>query len=168
MKKLTTLLFAILLLSTPVPAQETEEVVTESGAPDNLLKNSDMSRGTSGWTGDRTLAEDGDNWVLVVRAKKGSERIFSQEFHAMKAADLKISFRYKTEDYKGRGLKISMVYGNSSWYTDMDLKADGEWHEVNWKFSEGKGKTKLTLQFNVKEGEGTVFFDDITAVDRAK
>ena len=172
MKKLTTLLLTALLLATPLLAQEMEEEETGStrkgDVGTNLLKNSDMSLGVWGWVGDRAFIKDEDNSVLAVRAKSGSERVFSQEFLAHRATDLEVTFKYKTADYKGRGLRISMVHGNSSWYNDMDLKTDNEWHEVKWNFRDAKDKSKLILRFAIKEGEGTVFFDDIVATLTAK
>jgi hypothetical protein len=51
-------------------------------------------------------------------------------------------------------------------FTTRDLTADGQWHELVWNFPQVNDSASLIFIFTVKEGEGTVFFDDIIAVEK--
>jgi len=132
----------------------------------NLFKNGDMSNGTMGWQGDRRFVDDGGNRVMEVKAKKSGPRVFSQEINTEKVSDLVIKFKYKTADYKGKGLRIEVKWasGNTQYtrYGDVTLKADGTWQEDGSKIADINAP-KVNVIFTLSEGEGTVYFDDIIA-----
>ncbi len=137
--------------------------VTTSAADDknNLFKNSDVNTPTV-WQGDRKFDKDGDNKVLRLVAKAKDAQQFSQEASVGDAKDLILVFRYKTTDYKGRGLQLrGRRPDGSSTFRNIDPKVTGEWTEYRWPFSEVRGAKKMTFSITLLEGEGSVLFDDV-------
>ncbi|MDR0533251.1 MAG: hypothetical protein LBH01_04785 [Verrucomicrobiales bacterium] len=167
MKKLSVILLIVATLSGPVFAQDTMGIVTNPAMEGNLFKNGDMNNGTIGWQGDRRFVDDGDNRVMEVKAKKSGPRVFSQEISTEKATGLTVKFKYKTADYKGKGLRIEVKWtsGNTQYtrYGDVELKADGAWQEAGNKITDINA-SKVSVVFTLSEGEGTVYFDDIMAL----
>ncbi|MDR1145561.1 MAG: hypothetical protein LBK71_05430 [Verrucomicrobiales bacterium] len=169
MKTILTILLVGAVMTWRAAAQETATMgATENPAmAGNLFRNGDMSNGTMGWQGDRTFATDDDNRVLVVKAKKNSEQAFSQSIKTDKLKDVIFKFRYKTADYKGRGLELRVRRNDNSYtYRDQDLTADGKWHDMTWNFSQVRDHANVVFVITVKEGQGTVLFDDIIAVEK--
>lgn len=136
-------------------------VCTASAAEDNLFKNSDVNTPTV-WQGDRKFDKDGENKVLKLVARKNDTQKFFQEIGVGGAKDLVLVFRYKTADYKGRGVQLRGKRENgSSTFRNIDPKATGDWIEYRWDFSEIRDSKRMTFSIELQEGEGSVLFDDI-------
>ncbi len=130
-------------------------------ASENLFKNSDVNTPTV-WQGDRKFDKDGDNKVLRLVAKPKDTQSFWQEVSVGDAKDLVLVFRYKSADYKGRGLQLrGRRPDGSSTFRNITPKIDGQWTEYRWNFSEIRGAKKLTFSLELLEGEGSMLFDDI-------
>lgn len=130
-------------------------------AGENLFKNSDVNTPTI-WQGDRKFDKDGENKVIKLAAKKSETQKFFQEVTVGDAKDLVLSFRYKSSDYKGRGLQLRGKRDNgSSTFRNVEPKVSGDWVEYRWEFSEIRGSKKMVFSLELLEGEGTVLFDDV-------
>ncbi|MDR1283361.1 MAG: hypothetical protein LBK99_21460 [Opitutaceae bacterium] len=128
----------------------------------NLFKNSDMN-GSGGWKGDRKYETVDGNRAISLGAEKKKTVSFSQDVKSKGITDLVLKFRYKTSDYKGRGLELRGKRDDGSWtFRNSDLKADGQWHNYTWNFNQVRGSETILFSVELLEGEGRVFFDDIT------
>jgi len=148
---------------------------------ENLFDNSKMDT-AGGWKGTKKFvkeespaaedqntneAEVKENRVLVVSAKKRDWVEFSQEVASKGIKDLVLKFRYRTNDYAGRGLELrGYRQDRSSTFKNYTLVADGQWHEIEWKFTQVGNSNKIDFSFFILEGEGDVSFDDITVEPR--
>lgn len=132
-----------------------------SFAGENLFKNSDVNTPTV-WQGDRKFDKDGENKVIKIVAKKSDTQKFLQEVSVGDAKDLVLSFRYKSADYKGRGLQLRGKRENgSSTFRNVTPKVSGEWVQYTWDFSEIRDSKRMVFSIEVLEGEGVFLFDDI-------
>ncbi len=128
---------------------------------ENLFRNSDMETG-SGWSGDRRFEKVDENRVMVMEARKGRTVTCYQDVATRDQKDLILKFRYRTKDYSGRGLQLRGLRQNdSSTFRNINLKADDQWHDFEWQFSEIRGSSKIRFSFELLEGEGKVFLDDV-------
>jgi hypothetical protein len=128
---------------------------------ENLAKDSTMDT-TTGWSGDRKFETVEDNRVLVLEAEKKKTVVISQEIKTRDISDLYITLRYRTKDYKGRGLQFrGKRQDGSSTFRTHELKADGTWHELKWRFSEIRGTNELRFSIELLQGQGTVLIDDV-------
>lgn len=121
-----------------------------------------------GWKGVKKMVTekegDKDNRLLQITANPRGSSAFSQDVSVRDIKDVKLKLRYRTKDYKGRGLEIRGTRADGGFtYLTKDLKADGQWHEIEWNFSQINGTKKVDFSFIVLDGEGEVFFDDVTA-----
>lgn len=134
----------------------------KASAEENLLKNGDFEKGTSRWKGSRDDEELDGNKVLAVEADADEMQFFSQEIDPDDYKDLHLVFRYKSsEDYKGRGLTIRWKRPDgSSTYRSISIKAAQDWEEEEWNFDQVRGARTINFIIEVKEGEGTLYFDD--------
>lgn len=131
---------------------------------DDLFRNSEMNSAV-GWKGDKSYDEIEGNKVLRLKASPNKIMSFFQDANTRNLDDVVLRFRYRTADYKGRGLQLrGQRLSGAGTFKNLDLIADGKWHEQKWLFSEIRGNPKITFFFNLKEGEGTVYFDDISLV----
>ncbi|AHF90736.1 hypothetical protein OPIT5_11515 [Opitutaceae bacterium TAV5] len=147
------LLKTLLVLASLVPVVACAE---------NLFKNSDMN-GSGGWKGDRKYETVDGNRALSLSAEKKKIVSFSQDVKSKGITDLVLKFRYKTSDYKGRGLELRGKRDDgSSTFRTSDLKADDKWHAYTWNFSHVRGSETILFSIELLEGEGKVLFDDIT------
>ncbi len=129
---------------------------------ENLFKNGDMAT-SSGWKGDRKFVPLDGNRVLILKANKRKETSFNQAVDSRDVKDFTVKFRYKSFNYKGRGMKIRGTRGNGAFtYQTYNLQSDGKWHEISWRFSEVRDSRRIDFSFLLLEGEGEVFFDDLT------
>lgn len=134
---------------------------------ENLFSNGDMD--TAGaWKGskkiDKEMVNDKPNRFLVVAAKKKDTVTFHQDIDTKGMISVELKLRYRSKDYKGRGLEIRGVRtGGSSTFQDFELVADGAWHEINWSYTQVQRSRRIDFNFKVLEGEGDVCFDDISA-----
>ncbi len=138
-----------------------------------------------GWKGTKKIASEDDgtakddkaakpekpdkehkaNRVLIVTAKKNDPVSFNQQVDTKDVEDLVITFRYRTKDYAGRGLELRGIRPDrGSTLTNYKLVADGAWHEITWKFGQLRGNKKIDFQFALLQGDGSVEFDDVSAV----
>ncbi len=140
-------------------------------AAENLFDNSAMD--TAGaWKGSKKFvvedqkdagADSKENRVLCVSGNKRERVSFSQKVPLRGLTDLIVKFRYRTKDYAGRGLEIrGMRPGGSSTFINRQFEVDDKWHQVEWKFTQVNGANSVEFMFIVLEGEGDVFFDDVT------
>ncbi|MBA2436246.1 MAG: hypothetical protein H0V54_14410 [Chthoniobacterales bacterium] len=131
------------------------------GLAENLFRNSDMETGAA-WSGDRRIETVDENKVMVMEAKKSRTVSCHQDAATRGQKDLILKFRYRTKDYHGRGLQLRGARQNdSSTFRTINLKADDQWHDFEWPFSEIRGSSKIRFSFELLEGEGKVFLDDI-------
>ncbi|MEO7725041.1 MAG: hypothetical protein ABIU29_10235 [Chthoniobacterales bacterium] len=129
---------------------------------ENLFRNSDMDIGAA-WSGDRRFEKVDDNQAMVMEAKKGRTVSCYQDAATRGQKDLILKFRYRTQDYIGRGLQLRGSRQNdSSTFRTISLKADDQWHDFEWQFSEIRGSSKIRFSFELLEGAGKVFLDDVT------
>jgi hypothetical protein len=138
-------------------------LVTSVAYAENLFTNSSMDT-TGGWHGDRRFETVEDNKVATLEAKKNRTVSFSQDVDARNANDLILKFRYRTSDYVGRGLQLrgTRQGRGGSTLTTRPLKADGQWHDMSWNFSEVRDANRITFMLELLEGTGKVWFDDVT------
>ncbi len=135
-------------------------------ADDELLRNGDFSRGTSGWKGDRNIEEDDKgNKYMLIEADDDEEQVFMQE--DLDTKDLTaflLTFRCRpSEDYVGKGLAIRFSHPSGMYYEfKILLKNQGEWDTIKGRFREMRTSDEVTLEIHVLPGEGTVMFDDIS------
>jgi hypothetical protein len=142
--------FILLLLAFPCFSQA-----------ENLAKDSTMDTST-GWSGDRKFETVDDNRVLSLEADKKKTVMVYQDLKTRDLADLYISFRYQSKDYAGRGLQLrGKRQDGSHTFRTIDVKADGQWNEVKWRFSEIRGSNELRFSLEILEGEGIVLIDDV-------
>lgn len=128
---------------------------------ENLFRNSEMDS-TAAWRGDKTFTELDLNRVAVLKANPRREVLLYQTAKTRNLKDVVLKFRYKSTDYQGRGLQLRGERADgSSTFVNMDLKADGQWHDKTWRFSEVRGSPSINFIFKLMEGSGTVYFDDI-------
>jgi hypothetical protein len=144
---------------------------------ENLFSNGNMNT-AGGWKGDGKMvkdepakgeaavqdAKDLENRYLLLSAKKNGPVSFRQEVDTKGLVSVNLKFRYKTKDYKGPGLELrgKRMDGGST-FTNRELKADGEWHEMSWTFTQVAGSRKIDFSVILIQGEGEVAFDDVTA-----
>ena len=130
---------------------------------DNLFTNSDMEK-SSGWRGDKSYKKLGDLSVLELKANPDRMVSFHQDANTRGVKDVLLKLRYMTSDYSGRGFQIrGERVGGGATFNNFSLQADGKWHEITWNFSEVRDNRSLLFFFNLLEGQGTVYFDDIVA-----
>lgn len=130
---------------------------------ENLFTNSSMDT-TGGWQGDRRFETVDGNKVASLEAKKNRTVSFSQDVSTRDVSDLVLKLRYRTADYAGRGLQLRgrrQARGGST-LTTRPLKADGQWHEMTWNFTEVRDANRVTFTIELLEGTGKVLFDDVT------
>lgn len=129
---------------------------------ENLFKNGDMDT-SSGWKGSRKFVKLDTSRVIVLKANKRKSVSFNQSIECRDIKDLVMKYRYKSFNYKGRGMQLRGIRGDgSSTFSTRKLKADGKWHEGSWKFTEIKGSRSMDFSITLLEGEGEVYFDDIS------
>lgn len=137
-----------------------------------LIKNGDFEKGGANWRGDRKVIDEpgatGDkvNRVNAVELKKTQVKEFSQDLVTSNLKDIVITFRYKaSEDYTGRGFQMKMERPNgSSTFRNIPVPdGGGDWKTVKWPFSEIREDNRLKFIIEVREGEGTLYFDDFTS-----
>lgn len=134
---------------------------------ENLAKDSSMDTST-GWSGDRKFEEIEKNRVLVLEAEKKKIVVVHQDLKTRDIPDLYIKLRYRSKDYKGRGLQFRGKRQNGSYtYRLNQIIADGRWNELKWRFSELRGTNELRLSLELLEGEGTVLIDDVVVETEA-
>lgn len=153
-----------LVLCTPLSAQ-------------NLFKNGTMDT-AGGWKGDGKMMKDdavedesvkqGDkeppNRFLLLGAKKNGPVAFKQEIDTRGFIGVALKFCYKTKDYKGPGLEIRGKRMDGSFtFTNKDLVADGEWHQMSWVYTQVGGSKEIDFSFILVQGEGEVAFDNVSA-----
>jgi hypothetical protein len=144
---------------------------------ENLFSNGNMNT-AGGWKGDGKMVKDDPakgeeakiadkdlaNRYLLLSAKKSGPVAFRQEIDTKGLISVNLKFRYRTKDYKGPGLELrGMRPDGSSTYTNRELKADGEWHNMSWNFTQVAGGKKIEFSIILIQGEGEVAFDDVTA-----
>lgn len=128
---------------------------------ENLAKDSSMDTST-GWSGDRKFKVVEDNRVLEMEADKKKTVFVHQDLRTREITDLYIKFRYRSSDYKGRGLQMRGKRDTgSSTFRTITITANGKWNEVEWRFSEIRGSNELRLSLELLQGEGTVMIDDV-------
>ena len=152
-------------------------VLVSSLAAENLFNNGNMDT-AGGWKGGGkiikgepvkgTIVEEGAKVpverYLQITAKKNGPVSFNQEIDTKDVFGVVLKFCYKTKDYKGPGLEIRGIrMDRSSTFTNRNLIADGEWHEMFWDFKQVAGSRKVDFSFMVLQGEGEVQFDNISA-----
>lgn len=112
---------------------------------------------TSAWKGEKKFLDDSGNRVIAIDARKNKKQGFTQDADTKEFKKVKLTFRYKSSDYKGVGFEIGKLQGT---FQVIDAKVDGAWHNYTWEV--GVGNTpKTTLKFFLHEGTGTMLFDDI-------
>ncbi|NQX00025.1 hypothetical protein HQ447_05140 [bacterium] len=137
-------------------------------AAENLFSNGTMDT-AGGWKGDGKMikdevVKDPPNRFLQLSAKKSGPVSFHQEVDTKGIFSVALKFRYMTKDYKGPGLEMRGIrMDRSSTFTNRVLKADGEWHEMTWVFTQVGGGKKVDFSFILLQGEGDVLFDDVSA-----
>lgn len=140
-------------------------VMATPSIAENLFDNSSMDSSSS-WRGDRDYeAEPGneENRVIVLEANERRAVSFYQDVNTTRIKDLIFKFRYKSDNYKGRGYQTRGIRTDrSSTFRNRTVEADGEWHEVEWRFSEIRGSRRIRFEIELLEGEGEVLFDDVT------
>ena len=135
---------------------------------ENLFDNSTMDT-AGGWKGSRKfVVEEKDNRVLSVEAKKRGPVSFSQKVPLRGLTDLVLKFRYRTANYNGRGFELKGTRPDDTWtFVNRAVETDGQWHEMEWTYTQVKGSNSIDFEISVLEGEGEIFFDDVT-VESAK
>jgi hypothetical protein len=140
---------------------------------ENLFSNGNMNT-AGGWKGDGKIVKDEPakegatkevgNRFLMLSAKKNGPVSFRQEVDTKDLISVNLKVRYKTKDYKGPGLEIrgKRMDGDFT-FQNWDLKADGEWHEISWAFTQVAGSKKIVFSVILIQGEGEVSFDDVSA-----
>lgn len=129
---------------------------------ENLFQNGDMEK-SIGWKGDKSYTKLGDVTVLELKASPRKIVSFFQDAKTRDLKDVEVAFKYMTKDYKGRGLQLRGERpGGGGTFRNETLVTDGAWHEVKWRFSEIRDNRSILFHFNLLEGEGTVYFDDVT------
>jgi hypothetical protein len=140
----------------------------------NLFSNGTMDT-AGGWKGTKRIIEEPKkteggigldetakpNRYLVLSAHMKDLETFSQEVDSKDTMVLRLSFRYMTKDYVGRGLELRGVRTDGgSTYTSKAIVADGKWHVVTWEFDQVSKSRKIDFKFSLWQGKGDVFFDD--------
>lgn len=134
---------------------------------ENLVKDGSMDS-PAGWSGDRKFETVDDNRVLVMEAKSNRIMKVSTEVNTRNVKDLVVTFRYRSSDYDGRGFQLRGTRpGGGSTYRNLDVKADGEWHEYTWNFSEVRDSKSIDFSFSLLEGTGTVMIDDVVIKEKS-
>jgi len=132
-------------------------------ASENLFRNSDMTT-RAGWRGDRSFDEFEGESVLVMRANPRRAMSVEQTINTARLRDIEFKFRYRSEDYHGRGFQVRGVrQGGGATFRTINPKVDGEWQEYSWRFSSVQGSPTISFQIQLLEGEGSIMFTDITA-----
>ena len=134
---------------------------------DNLFSNGTMDT-AGGWRGTKKMVEEPENGkpnrYLMLSAKKSDPVSFSQEIDTKDVFGVTVKFRYRTKDYNGLGLELRGIRANDGFtFTNRQLKADGQWHEMTWVFSQVTGSRKTNFSFILLQGVGDVHFDDFSA-----
>ncbi len=128
---------------------------------ENLVKDGTMDSSTA-WKGDRKYEEFENNRVLSIEAKDNRVIIVSQEVNTRELTDLNYKFRYRSENYKGRGLRFRGTrLDGSSTHRTIEIESDGKWHEYSATFTSIRGSKEVTFSFELLEGEGTLQIDDV-------
>lgn len=98
-------------------------------AEENLVKDGGMDSST-GWSGDRKFETVDENRVLVLESERNRSADVSTEVNTRDLSDLVISFRYRSADYDGSGLRLRCTRPNrSSTHRSIEIQADNQWHE---------------------------------------
>lgn len=134
---------------------------------ENLFTNGNLDT-AGGWKGSKKITEEPENGkpnrMLVVTAKKKDQVSFSQEVDTKDKLSLTVTFRYRTKNYVGRGLELRGIRMNSGFtFSNRELIADGQWHEMTWEFTQVQGSRKIDFVIAVLQGDGEIFFDDFCA-----
>jgi len=132
---------------------------------EELLRNGDFERGTSGWKGDRKVIEySADNKVCRIEVDDEIQAFYQADIDVEDLKDVVLTFKYQiSSDYSGRGLTMQFVRPDGSWtYRTINLENPGKWQTYKWHFGEIRGAEEITLKLEILEGEGTVMFDDIS------
>ena len=107
-------------------------------AEENLVKNGDFSNGPKKWSGKKNIVFETaakKNNVCKMVVKKKRSYAFYQTISASKKHDLIITFRLKkSDDYKGKGYRISSGPSNSH-HLVLGFETTKKKHEME------KGKT---------------------------
>lgn len=158
------IVFCLMALATPLCAAE------------NLFNNGTMDT-AGGWKGDGKMVKEepakGEvakvadkepaNRYLLLSAKKNGPVSFNQEVDTKGLISVHLKFCYKTKNYTGPGLEIRGTrMDRSSTFTNRDLVADGEWHQITWTFTQVGGSKKTDFSFILIQGEGEVAFDSVS------
>lgn len=132
---------------------------------ENLFSNSDMST-TGAWRGSRSFTTLDGEKVLVMKASPRRIESFSQGAATRGMKDVVVSFRYMSPDYSGRGFQLrGHRPDGSSTFRSFNLTSDGQWHNLSWRFSEIRNCNKIDFTFDVLEGDGTIYFDDVKVTE---
>ncbi len=136
---------------------------------DELLRNGDFERGTSGWKGDRKVVEySGNNKVCEIKVDDDIQSFYQEDLDVKDLKDIVLTFKYKvSSDYKGRGLTMKFIRPDRGFtYRTIDLKGGDKWHTYKWNFGEIRGADEITLEIEILEGEGTILLDDFSVTPK--
>ena len=140
--------------------------------PENILRNGDFEKG-GGWKGDGRIVQDStseQNKVYVV-ALGSKEKEFSQSVNIdRKTSKVTVKFRARpSKDYKpknsaiaglvvrSRGAKIGLI-------SECSFEDLGQWRGYSFSY-ECAGAKEVTIQVQVRPGEGSVEFDDFVMTE---
>jgi hypothetical protein len=128
------------------------------------LTNGDLSKGNTGWKGDRIVVADPDkteNRVLAIETSKFSYKYFSQQIDTGRGNAMTVSFDVKiSSDYQGGEFRIQVNRPDgSNFYRDYTA-APGSWQPMVFNYTEVNGARKLDLLFRVSPGLGKIYFDN--------
>jgi hypothetical protein len=128
------------------------------------VSNGDLSKGNTGWKGDRVVQADpakADNKVLGIELSKFSYKYFSQQVEAGGGQTITLSFDFNVSlDYAGDGFRIQVSGGNRAPYYQDYTQASDSWTHAEFKYSDVNGARKLDISFRVNPGLGKIYFDN--------
>ncbi|MBC2596404.1 hypothetical protein H5P28_19215 [Ruficoccus amylovorans] len=135
-------------------------------ADDEILRNGDFSRGTSGWKGDRKIQQDGEgNKYMLVEADDDEPAVVVQDKLDGKGLDvLVLRFRCLiSEDYTGEGVRVRLVRPSGSAVTlTLRLTERGEWMPVTARLRGLRKMDEFALELGTFPGKGSIAFDDVS------
>ncbi len=136
---------------------------------ENLVTNGDFEKKTRKWKGDLDAAILDGNGVGVIELHERKTQEFSQQFDIDKGVfEVGITFRYKLgENSACRGFQLICERPDGSYtYRDIKLKKKPGWHTYPWSFSRFEGFKDIIFKIEVRQGSGTIYFDDISIVSQ--
>lgn len=127
------------------------------------LRNGDFEKGKQHWRGNGkvvTLPTGGKACELKASQRYSDE--LTQELDFDKVTEVELTWKMKSEGYKGSGLKISFIRPSGGFtYNTFKMPDDANWKEMKMKFTRTTPEEKIVLTFSPNMGEGSILIDNV-------